>query len=87
MKSLDEFERLARTARAEPVPAIDVSGSVLRRLRTVAVPRRWDRMSMWIAAGISVMAASAVISLVLDEWLPMVDPLAGLFQSMTLVML
>ncbi len=87
MKSLEQFENLARAARAEPVPAIDVTARVMSRLRSGVRPRRWEDLPLWVMAGISALAAAVMVSVVLDEWLPMLDPLAGLFQPLTLVLL
>jgi len=87
MKALERFAQLARIARDEPVPAIDVAAAVLRDLRSGAAPRRLDDIPLWMAAAISLLAASVMIAVALESCLPLVEPLAELFQPLTLVLL
>ncbi len=86
MNLLQRFEHLAERARDEQAPAIDVSWRVLRAIRA---PRpRFEVYSpvLVAAAGLSLVAASAVAALVVQDWFAWTDPMSGLIQSFTLVL-
>jgi len=87
MRAQERFAGLACAARDEPVPGIDVTAAVLRDLRSRPTPRRWDDFSLWAAAAVSVLAASVMFSVAMESGLSMVDPLAELFQPLTVVLL
>jgi len=86
MTPLERFERLAVQARAEPAPAVDVVDRVLADLRVRPYARE-SVLPLWAAAGVSLLAASLVVALTVEGWAALVDPLAGLFQSITWVVL
>lgn len=85
MNELERFESLARRARNEPVPRVDVTARVLSRIGRTELRRAVD-MPLLAMSGLSVMAASILLAMVLNAWAPLMDPLAGLFSSLTLVM-
>lgn len=74
-----KFEELVQTARHEPLPPVDVTAPVLRRLTTARPPGGAD-VSLWLATLLSVAAAVLVMTLVDFQGAWEVDPLAGLFQ-------
>jgi hypothetical protein len=86
MNRLQQFEQLARQARAERGPALDVS----RRVRWAIAASR-PRFEMYrpvlaAAAGLSLVAASAILAFAVQDWLAWTDPMSGLIQSFTLVL-
>jgi hypothetical protein len=86
MNRLEQFEHLARRARDEQAPALDVSRRVLRAIR---LPQpRFEVYSpvLAAAAGLSLVAASVVAALAVEYWLAWSDPISGLVQSFTLVL-
>jgi hypothetical protein len=83
MNPLERFQRLAEQARSEPVPAVDVAAGVLARLRAPAT-RRTEETPLWVAAAVSLAAASIVVVLALQAWLALSDPLAGLFYPLVM---
>ena len=86
MNTLEQFERLARTARIEPVPPLDVADRVLATLRRPAATPS-EMLPLCLMAGLSVLAASIMVAVAADAWLPLLDPVAGLFQAITPVLL
>jgi hypothetical protein len=79
MNESDLLERLARAARREPVPAIEVADRVLR---SIAAPApRPDRIYAWMAAG-SAAAAAASAAIALPAWEAWADPLARLVLNL-----
>jgi len=83
MNRWDTFCEMARQARTEPVPPLDVTDRVLADLYRPTY-RRADTVSWALAAGVSVLAASVAAVVTLDAWSAVTDPLAGLFQTWTM---
>jgi len=70
---------LAKCARQEPIPPVDVTARVLDRLSR-ARPDRGVDATLWMAALLSVAAAALVMTLAGYQGAWGVDPLADLFQ-------
>lgn len=84
MNELERFESLARRARSEPVPPLDVTARVLSQIGRIEL-RREVNLPLLAMSGLSVLAASIMVATVLNAWAPLMDPLAGLFSTLTLV--
>ena len=85
MNELKRFERLARRARRQPVPRVDVTARVLARLRRIEA-RREVNVPLLAFSGLSVLAASIVLAVAVQAWAPLLDPMAGLFSPLTMMM-
>ena len=85
MNELARFEAMARSARGELTPRLDVAARVLARIRRIETRREVD-VPFLAVSGLSVLAASVMLMMAVEVWLPLVDPLAGLFNSLTMVM-
>lgn len=83
MNELDRFEHLARAARREGAPQVDVTEAVLRRLRDR--PMRADA-SMAVVAAASSVAAAVTAAAAVQAWQGWQDPLVGLLCSMNTVL-
>ena len=86
MNSLQRFEYLAERARGEQAPALDVSWQVMRAIRVSPPQFELHRPLLAAAAGLSLVAASAVLALAVENWLTWSDPLSGFISSVTLVL-
>ena len=84
MQPLDRFEQLARVARADRAPAVDIAGAVLGKL-SVRSPRRYETASMVLFAALAAIAASIAVGVAAEAWEAIADPLAGLYPLLTLV--
>ena len=83
MNALERFEELARRARREAVPSLDVGGRVIASLRQ-AEPVAASA-PMFAFAGLSLAAASVMVALAVNALMTIADPLGSLFYSVTLV--
>jgi hypothetical protein len=90
MNKLEQFELLASAARRERVPRLDVTARVLARIRPAEARRAGrlplEEVPLLAVSGLSVLAATIVVVLAVDAWAPLVDPLAGLFTPLMMVM-
>jgi hypothetical protein len=86
MNVLERFEQMAQWARVEQAPALDVSWRVLRAIRVPQPRFEIQRTVLAAAAGLSLVAASAVLALAVEDWFAWTDPMSGLIQSFTLVL-
>ncbi len=77
------LRRMGELARGESVPRFDVSGAVLRSIRTA---RLQSDAPLAIFAGISAMAAAVVLAYAVETWSAWQDPIAGLLCSMETVL-
>lgn len=84
MNELEAFQRLASQARGDSPPKLDIASRVLRTIRQEETPAAVN-WSMLIFSGVSLAAASVVVALVIDAWLPLADPLSGLFPWTTVL--
>lgn len=75
---MENVERLAARARQESVPAVDVAGRVLYRIREARRPM--ERRLAVFALG-SLVAAAAAMVLVLPLITTFMDPLAAFLQQ------
>jgi len=91
MNELERFELLARAARSEPVPPLDVTARVLARIRPAEARRAQEppleEVPLLAASGLAALAATIMVVVAVDAWAPLVDPLAGLFTPLMMVML
>lgn len=92
---MDRFERLARLAREDAPPAIDVTERVLSQLRErtdaveslpVAAPPDREWVGLLVGAGIAVTAAAIALTIGVPSWESMNDPLAGWFDQFNVVL-
>ena len=86
MSELERFEAAARCARSEPIPRLDVTARVLARIRRIEASRQVD-MPLVAMSGLSVLAASIMLTITIRAWTPLLDPMAGLFSSLTMVVM
>jgi hypothetical protein len=86
MNSMESFEHLARRARGERAPALDVSWRVMRAIRAPQPRFEVNRPVLVAVAGLSLVAASAMLALAINDWFAWTDPMSGLIQSFTLVL-
>ena len=84
MNEWESFRRLAARARRDRPPRLDVTARVLGTIHG-GEELRAERLSMLVLSGLSLVAASVVVALVIDAWLPLTDPLAGLFPWITVL--
>lgn len=84
MNELDTFRRLAHTARKEAIPRIDVTARVLQTLHRREEPQGVN-LALLVCSSLSVAAASILLVLAIDAWLPLADPVSDLVQ-LTMVM-
>jgi hypothetical protein len=86
MKDQSQFERLARLARSEAPPSVDVAGRVIAILSAeqVRLSRASDKPLMWLAAVSSAVAVPAAVLAVIvyNNW---VGPLFELSQAISWV--
>jgi hypothetical protein len=82
---LNEFEGLARRARGDSPPPVDVTAGVLRELRTAA-PRRLGDGVMWAIGGAALLAACVTLVLGIGTYETLTDPLAGLLEPLSVVL-
>jgi hypothetical protein len=86
MKNESRFEALARIARNEAAPSVDVAGRVIAILSAeqVQLERASDRPLMWLAAVSSAVAVPAAVLAVVvyNNW---VGPLFELSQAISWV--
>ena len=68
MEPLDAFEKLARRAREEAVPNVDVSSSVLARVR---VRQETSVLPLWVYAGALTPVAAAMLVFAMHAWASM----------------
>jgi hypothetical protein len=86
MNALQRFEQLARRAGGERAPALDISQRVLRAIQAPRPRFEMYRPVLAAAAGLSLVAASAILAFAVQDWLTWNDPMSGLIQSFTLVL-
>ena len=82
--SLDKFSELAARARGSTPPQVDVTARVLRDLsRQQPRPSR-DGM-LWAIAGAALLAAGVSLAVGWNSYGTLTDPLAGLFEPLSMV--
>jgi len=84
MTDFETFQRLARAARQEPVPRLDVAARVLRTVRAAERPREVE-LPLLLFSALSVVAASIVCVLAVRAWSP-ADPVSDLVQLTTVML-
>ncbi len=84
--AMEGFEHLARRARSERAPALDVSWRVMRAIRAPQPRFEVNRSVLAAVAGLSLLAASVMFALAVEDWFAWTDPMSGLIQSFTLVL-
>ena len=77
------LERLGELARRAPAPKVEVSFRVVGQIREVRAPV--DK-PLAILAGLSATAAAIVLFYAMDAWSAWQDPIAGLLNSMEMVL-
>ena len=80
-----QFTSLVDRARQELAPPVDVVDRVANRITWQKAPREHD-WPTWSAAGLSVAAATMMMTVVLQEGLSWNDPLGDWLSSLILVM-
>ncbi len=85
MTPLDSFDRFAAKAREEAVPPLDVSGGMLRRVRALP-PERENHRFLAVFSAVAALAAAVMALVALDACDALTDPLAGVLDTLTLVM-
>ena len=86
MTSLSDFARLARAARNESVPHINVTKQVLARIRRSGYPVARIDSPMLVFAGAALAAAALVAIWALPAWDDVHDPLVALFKPLSMVL-
>jgi hypothetical protein len=86
MNGLQRFEKLVRRARQEPVPTLDVAGSVMRRLADHVRPATPDESVFAICGAVSALAAVVAVAITVWAWSTWTDPLAQIFTQTFTVM-
>jgi hypothetical protein len=86
MTSLSDFERLARAARCERVPRVNVTKQVLARIRRSGYPVARVDSPVLLFAGAALAAAALVAIWALPAWDAVDDPLVALFKPLSLVL-
>jgi ferric-dicitrate binding protein FerR (iron transport regulator) len=81
-----QFERLARRARDEAVPPLDVTPQVLRRL-ALGAPDTQTNRTLAIFTLIGAAAAMVALGLTIWTWSNWTDPLGEMFTQTLTVML
>jgi hypothetical protein len=81
---LTTFERLARSAREDGPPPIDVAPAVLARLRADAAPSL--ERGLWLAPALGWAVAMVLAWWAWPAWQAMLDPLASWFRPLTVVL-
>ena len=84
MNQFEVFKSLAAAASRDGPPVIDVTDRVMARISPQR--RRAVDMPLIVFSGLSVLAASIAAIVAVQAWSILSDPLAGLFQPLTLVM-
>ena len=82
--NLQDFEKLAAQARRATPPRVNVVQAVLHRLsepQAQEATRPWSLTFAYLA-GASAVAASLGMVLALQAWFSLTDPLAGLMNSL-----
>jgi hypothetical protein len=85
MKAWEKFEELARRARGEPTAAMGVTARVLRTIRGRPAPAELDT-PLLLTAGVALAAASVMAAVMVESYLVLADPLAGLLQPLSVVL-
>lgn len=85
MNSLQRFEHLARQARRESIPAMDVADRVVGDLQH-RVGRRSAQLPLWILSAVSAAAALVVLAFAIDAVALSADPWGDLLGPLTLVL-
>ena len=83
MNRFEQFEHLAKTAREEKVPGLDVTAAVVQRIAA------GESEAVWVLAVFgSVSSTAAVVATLLVAWCwsAWTDPLSQFFAQMTLVL-
>ena len=85
MSEMEKIERLARLARREEAPTVDVVSGVMDRVRhrepEAVVPRVWP-----LAVGVSLAAAASIVFAVMS-FTGLNEPLAELFYAVEVVLI
>jgi hypothetical protein len=84
--AMDGFEHLARRAREERAPALDVAWRVMRAIEAPRPRFEVNRSVLAAVAGLTIIAASVMLALAVEDWSAWTDPMSGLIQSFTLVL-
>lgn len=84
MDTLKALDELARLARQERPPAVDIGATVLQAVRA-RQPVRVLPLSLLAVA--SAAAAAVIVALAVNSWLHMTDPLTELFAPLQMGML
>jgi hypothetical protein len=79
-KAIEEFERLVRLAAAETVPPLDVTDSVLRRLRMQQVSLERPLLVMAFGAAVAAITLAMLSYPMLQN---MMDPLQNFMETAT----
>jgi len=85
MNRFEVFKSLAAAALRDVPPTSDVTGRVMAQI-SPAVRRPALDVPLAVFSGVSVLAASIAAIVAVQAWSVFSDPLAGLFQPLTLVM-
>ena len=85
MNPLDSFEQWASRARGEKPPGLDVADRVLRRVRAMEPGRESNRFLVVFSAA-AALAACVMAVVALEACDALTHPLAGVFDTLTLVM-
>jgi hypothetical protein len=81
-----DFERLARRARGEPAPRVNVTGRVMAAIRRSSYRVARVDSPMLVFAGAALAAAALVAVWALPAWDSVHDPLVALFKPLSLVL-
>jgi len=88
MAPWDRFEQLARKARLETIPPLDVAPAVtaaLRKRAGVAPPLASPLLA--VLAGLSILAASVMMAVSADAWTLLIEPPTSLLGPLSWVLL
>lgn len=85
MNSWERFESLVASARGESGPPVEVTTGVLSEIRRRSA-RQGANLPLWLFSGLSLAAGSIALLLAAEPWAAATDPLATLFDTLTMVM-
>lgn len=88
MNGWQRFEELARRARGEPIPPIEITARVMAALvlRPAVALRPERNWPLAVLAGLSILAASIMMAVTIDTWSWLLDPPASVLQPLSWIL-
>jgi hypothetical protein len=85
MEPMNVIDRLADVARREPAPPVDVTQTVMQRIRQERGASGFDPLQLGWFAVASAAAAGIVAFLTAQAWSGLLDPLGSFFNPLFLL--